>query len=61
MKKLNWYDIRETERIVIKEEDLAAVNECIDKEIDMEYDENTFKVYSEAGIYIADIIEIKED
>jgi len=58
MKKLNWYDIGET--IIIEEEDYKAVNECIDKEIEMTYDENTFKVYSEAGFYIADIVEIKD-
>ena len=59
MKKLNWYDIGET--IIIKEDDHTVVNECVEKDIEMTYDENTFKVYSEDGFYIADIVEIKED
>ena len=61
MKKLNWYDVRETERIKIKESDLEVVNECINNNIEMTYDEETFKIYNEAGDYIADIIEITED
>ena len=61
MKKLNWYDVRETERIKIKEEDMKEVNKCIENEIEMTYDSETLKVYNEAGEYIADIIEILED
>lgn len=61
MKKLNWYDVRETERIKIKAEDLNIVNEYIDNDIELTYDENTYKVYAENGDYIADIEEILED
>lgn len=61
MKKLNWYDVRETERIKIKAEDLEIVNRYIDDEIELSYDENTYKVYAENGDYIADIVEILED
>lgn len=60
LKKLNWYDVRETERIIIKKEDLNAVNECIDNEIELTYDAQALRVYNEAGNYIADIEDIRE-
>lgn len=61
MKKLNWYDIRETERIKVAKGDMEEINYCIDNEIEMEYDSETLKVFNEAGVYIADIISIEEE
>lgn len=61
MKRLNWYDIIETQRIKIKEEDMQVVLDHINKEIEISYDEDIWHVYNEGGQYIADTIEIQED
>ena len=61
MKKLNWYDIFETTRIVIDEEDLKTVEMLMEDDIELYYNQNTLKVFNEAGEYVADILSIKED
>lgn len=58
MKKLNWYDVREIEKIQIKDDDRQIVDEYFDDNIELFYCENTYRVYSENGDYIADIEKI---
>lgn len=63
MKKLNWYYIKGfegNETIKIKEEDMQEVKYCIDNDIEMKYDTETYRVYNEANTYIADIESIEE-
>lgn len=61
MKKLHWYDIRETQKIKIIKQDMNMVNKYLDQRVELEYDPDTLRVYNEGGEYIADILSIEED
>jgi len=53
MKKLNYSDYMNGD-VKIKEEDLQAVSDYFNKNIEMTYDE-IGHIYNEAGVYLADL------
>jgi len=59
LKELNYYDVV-CGRIKVKEDDLQILKKHIKKEIPLFYDEY-FRVFNEAGVYVADIESIEED
>lgn len=59
MKKLNCnLEVLENEGLQVKYSDLEIVNEYINAKIELTYDENSLKIYNEAGNYIADLEEV---
>lgn len=54
MKKLSYDDYIQAD-IIIKETNIKSVEECFNEEIDMFFDK-TGQVFTESGMYIADII-----